>query len=39
MLLRYTIRLAGLAATSRWQAMLPQRPGAHELPGIGEAAE
>jgi C4-dicarboxylate transporter, DctQ subunit len=39
MLLRYTIRLVGLAATSRWQAILPQRPGAHELPAIGKAAE
>lgn len=39
MLLRYTIRLAGLAATSRWRAMVPLRPGAHELHGIGEAAE
>jgi len=39
MLMRYTIRLARLAATSHWQAMLSQVPGARELPGIGEAAE
>ena len=39
MLLRYTIRLFALAATSRWQRMLPQRPCKHELPGIAEAAE
>ncbi len=38
MLLRYAIRLADLLATSRWQAMLRRRPGAHELPGLGETA-
>src|SRR5215470_3719352 len=32
MLMRYVIRLAGLVAASTWSSILPQHPGAHELP-------
>jgi C4-dicarboxylate transporter DctQ subunit len=32
MLARYVIRLAGLARTTAWRAMIPQHPGGHELP-------
>jgi TRAP-type C4-dicarboxylate transport system permease small subunit len=39
MLMRYIIRLAGLVATSRWNAMLPQHAGARELPQISEPAQ
>ena len=31
MLMRYGIRLVGLVATRDWDALLPDRPGAHEL--------
>lgn len=36
MLVRYIIRLVGLLSTRRWRALLPQGPGAHELPVVGE---
>jgi C4-dicarboxylate transporter DctQ subunit len=39
MLTRYLIRLTGLLATQRWNAMLPQHPGARELPVGGEPAQ
>ena len=38
MLARYLIRLAGLARTTAWRAIIPQHPGGHELPTpIGRA--
>jgi len=39
MLLRYTIRLVGLVATSNWHSLIPQHAAAHELPQLREAAE
>ena len=38
MLVRYVIRLAGLAGRPAWRAMLPQHPGGHELPASIEPA-
>src|SRR5215831_10386415 len=39
MSLRYAIRLVGLVAARRWGAMIPQHPGARELPVGSEPAQ